>query len=355
MRNFSNTILVFIFGIGLLSILTSCANTDGQESSESKQEGENSRAISVEVMTVSNESFSDFISIIGTVKPFRKADLGYQAGGTLKKLLIDKGNYVRAGDTLAIIDNDVLAANLKSAKAAYDLAQVNFVKQETIFKDRINSEFQLLEAKYNRDQAQGNYELIKAQYDKTFITAPFSGKVDNKFYEEGELVLPGMPIVTLIDISKIKIEAGVPENYSGKVKYGGEVFLNNKELFTQPITGKISYVGSSLTAENRTFPVEILLYKFPPTLKPEMIVELSIKNQDYKNVYIIPEEVITRTDQGYIVFVQKENKAIQKNISIISRFENKVAVKDGLNEGDKLIIVGYQNLVDGESIKIVNR
>ena len=340
-------LLIFSFAV------SSCSESEGSEK-DSKSDVDKTRAVSVETMELKGTDYIDDINVIGTLKPFEKATLSYQTGGIIKTIVKDKGEKVNKGDTIVIIDNDILKATLDGAKANYDLAEVTFQKQEKIFKDKVNSEYQLLEAKSRRDQAKANYELVKAQYDQTFIKAPFSGIVDAKYYEEGEFAAPGTPIVNLINSSQIKIEAGVPERYVGEVKTGRSARVIVKSISSDEVIGRITYVGSSVITDNRTFPVEIIINNGSLRFKPELSADIFIESGNYKNVVTVPDEVVTRIDNGYVVYVAKDGKAESRIIEILNRAQDKIAVKSGLKEGEQLIVVGHQNLINGQKINIVN-
>lgn len=333
--------------------LSSCSDSEGSEKSSNNAE-DNTRAVSVETIELKSINYIDYINVIGTLKPLEKASLSYQAGGIIKEIVKDKGEKVNMGETIVIIDNDVLKANLDGAKANYELAEVTFQKQEKIYKDKVNSEYQLLESKFRRDQAKANYELIKAQYEQTFIKAPFSGIVDAKYYEEGEFAAPGTPIVNIINSSKIKIEAGVPERYVGEVKTGRSARVMIKSVSSDEVIGRISYVGSSVISDNRTFPVDIIIDNGSLRFKPELSADIFIESGNYKNVVTVPDEVVTRIDDGYVVYVAKDGKAESRIIEILNRAQDKIAVKSGLKEGEQLIVVGHQNLINGQKINIVN-
>ena len=248
----------------------------------------------------------------------------------------------------------MLKASLDAAKAQFDMAESNFLKQEQIYKENVTSELQYLNAKYERDAAKANYELIKARYERTFIKAPFAGIVDRKFAEMGELVLPGAPVVSLVNLFRIKIEAGVPENYVNHVKRGDSVKVIFKDLENKEYRAVLSYVGRTITTNNRTFPIEIYLNNSNSIIKPELSAQVYIQKARFESAIIIPEEVVTNTDLGYAVFVEEKGIARMRIIEIISRSNNEVAVKSGLNEGENLITVGFQNLVDGTKVKVVN-
>lgn len=331
--------------------LTGCGDSSSKNNTENEKQ---IKAYNVEVVSAKGITFDDVISAVGTVKPIMSANLSYQEGGIIEKILKKKGNYVYKGEVIAEIDNEVLKANLNAAKAQYELAKMNFEKQSKIFAEKINSEFQYLESKYTMEQAKANLDLIQARYEKTFIKAPFSGIVDQTYYEEGEFAPPGTPIVYLISNGgRLKVEVGISEKFAGKVKLGADVNVLIKEISPDFIKGKISFIGSSVSSKNRTFLVEVVLYVNQKNIKPEMTAELQVINESFKDVIVISEEIVERVDDGYSVFVTEDGKAVSRKIKVLNRNNNKVAVESGLKEGDKVIVVGYQNLVDGDIVNVV--
>ncbi len=332
-----NTLLAVTLTISLMFIV-SCSSNEVDAKNENKTKSKH--IVSVEVQKLTGHDFTEYISVIGTLQPLYKANLGYLNGGKIKEFLFDKGDFVNAGDTIVVIDNDILKAQYAAAKAVYELAEITYNKQNRIYKENVNSEYQLLQAKYQMEQAKANYDLVSAQLDDTYITAPFSGIVDTKFYENGEMALPGSTIIKLINTDKMKVEAGVPERYAANVRVGDEVNLSVSELSINNLKAKISYVGTSLNINDRTFPIEVVFNKKHFSVKPEMIVELNIASNNYKNLITIPENVISRTDLGYIVYVAENGIARTRKIEILSRKGSVVAVKSGLKSGDELITVG---------------
>ncbi|MDX1702514.1 MAG: efflux RND transporter periplasmic adaptor subunit [Melioribacteraceae bacterium] len=343
--------LSFILILALALINISCGDSEG---SEKKKNTNNEPSVFVRTLKLKSEQFTDNISVLGVAKAFHHANLSSDEGGRIKTFVNDKGRYVKEGEVIVELENDVLKANLDVAKAQYNMAESNFVKQEQIYKENVTSELQYLNAKYERDAAKGNYELIKARYERTFIKAPFSGIVDRKFVEMGELVLPGAPIVSLVNMFRIKIEAGIPENYVNSIKRGDSVKVIFKDLQNAEYRAVITYVGSTIISENRTFPIEILINNSEGRIKPELSAQVYIQKKKYDSAIIIPEEVTTKTDLGYAVFVEENGLAKMRIIKIISRSNNKIAVLSGLKEGENLIYIGFQNLVDGTKVKVVN-
>lgn len=344
--------LLWIIFLLLTSLLVFLACSDS-EGSDAKNEDEEGSVAYVKTIVVKSEEYVEYIPLLGVAKANMQSSLSSTEGGRIERFHKDKGNFVNEGDVILEIDNEVLHANLEASKALYDKAEINFIKQEQIYKENVSSEIQFLNSKYERDAAKANYELIKARYEQTFIKAPFSGIVDKKFAEVGENVLPGAPIVTLVKLNQVKVEAGVPENYISLIKKGDNAKIVFKDLEGAEYNAKITYTGNTISTTNRTFPIEIVLNNSDNKIKPELSANVFIEKQKYNAAIKIPEEVVTKTDFGYVVFIEDDNKAVMRKVNIISRSGNFAAVSSGLNDGDKLITVGYQNLVDGEKVKVV--
>ena len=78
-----------------------------------------------------------------------------------------------------------------------------------------------------------------------------------------------------------------------------------------------------------------------------------IQREHYDNVFVVPAETVTETDLGPALFVEKDGVAQMRIVDIISRSENEVAIKSGINNGENLIVVGFQNLIDGEKVMVI--
>ena len=339
-------IILSVTFIALFS-LTGCGDDETKDSESSES------TVYVKTDKLHYQPFTDNISILGVAKAVSQANLASDEGGRIKEFINDKGSYVNKGDVILVIDNDVLKANLDAAYAQYERAESTYVRQEQVYKEKVTSELTYLNSKFERDAAKANYELIKARYDRTFIKAPFSGRVDMKFAEVGETVLPGAPVVSLVSIGKIKIEAGVPENYVNDIKLGNKVEVIFKDLNGAKFYSKVSYVGQTISTNNRTFPVEALLDNPQGKIKPELSAKLLIEREQFDSVIVVPAETVTETDLGSALFIEKDGKAEMRIVDIISRSENEIAIRSGIKEGENLITVGFQNLINGEKVTVI--
>lgn len=353
LKRINTIVLLALLATITTFIFVACSDSDAASEQKNEKKKEDSKFVLVESKKLKFEPYTSYITVIGSAKADKIANLSADEGGKIKSFLKEKGSYVKKDEVILILDNEALKANMDAAKAQFDLAEVNFLKQEKIYKQNVSSEIQYLQAKYQRDAAKANYELMKARYDRTFIKATFNGYIDNKFFEEGELAPPGLPIVSLINTDVVKVAAGISESYISDVNVGDQVKIIFKDLNNSEYKGRISFVGKSIVTSNRTFPVEVLINNSGNKIKPELNAELNIETNSFEKMIVIPENVIVRTDLGYVVYVAEKNRAKMKVITIESRKNNRAAISSGLNDGDELIVTGYQGLVDGENIKVV--
>jgi RND family efflux transporter MFP subunit len=343
----------FVGFVAFMSLLlVGCGKDETAAEKKGKKPG---KAAIVKVETIKLEDFTGYIDVIGQVKADKISKVASATGGKIQKFNVDKGSRVTTGTVICILDNEVIKANLEASKADLDLAEINLQKQEQVYKQNAGTEFQFLQAKYTRDAKKALYDAIKEQFENTFIKAPFAGVIDTKHYEIGEVASPGAPIVTLIS-DNLKVEAGVPERYVNSIKQGKRCLLIFQELDSLTVNSSVSYVAKSVNATARTINVEIRLPNTGGKFKPEMNSEVKIEDRIYQSSPVVPEEVVVKTDKGFVVFVAVKKGdgyiAEMRQVDILSRSNNRVAVSGNLNEGESLIVVGYQNLVNGEKIDI---
>lgn len=349
MQKYSLFVVTLLFTTSLL-LFTGC------DSSEANPENgkNNTKFALVKTAKFEAGTFTGSIDLLGIVKASKSANISAEEGGKILRFLKTKGEFVKAGETILEIDNLLLKANRDAAKANYDLAEVNFQKLERVYKENASSELAYLQAKYQRDAAKANYELMNTRYEKTFIKAPFSGYFDEKYAEEGEVAAPGQAVLSLVNSSEVKVVVGVPENYVSNIKPGEKVKVRFKDLNGMELHSKVSYIGKTINTSNRTFSVEVILPNLNNAIKPEMNAEVFIEQGVHRDIISIPENLILKTDAGFVLFVEKNGKAEQRVIEILGRSGNKVAVKSGVTGEDNIVIVGYQSLVPGENLKVVN-
>lgn len=347
---YAGAVLAFA-GAGI--VLSSCGGSNADEKLEEKS---GASPVTVATEEVSESDFTETIRLSGTIKAYEDVMLSPEEGGVLKERKVRKGQYVHQGDLIGILDEDVLRAAYESALAQYRTAELTYQRQQKVFEERAISEWQLKTSEYARDAAKAQADLARARWERMQLRSPINGILDDWYAEEGEMAPPGSPIARIVNIASVKVVANVPERYAGSIALGTPVTMTVIAYSDEQFTGKISFVGSAISPDNRTFPVEIVMPNSRRKLKPEMIARVSIMQSAGKKAILVSEDIVQQVDRNkYVVFVANDNHAYERVVQLGGREKNMVEIVSGLKVGDHVVVSGYQNLVDGQPVTIVPR
>lgn len=348
------TKIKFILPVTLMMLIAAIVFTGcGKGGGETKDQQTEKKLPLVKVKEVETGTFSDNFKVVGVIKPFTSAKVSSEEGGLITYLSKDKGSRVGKGEIVARIKKDVEIASLEQTEAQVELARMNYEKQKQLYEDNATTEIQYLTAKWQYEAAVRGADVLKQRLKTGFVRSPISGVVDDKFMNKGEMTSPGAPIFSIIDISTVKVSAGVPEMYITKVKMGQNVKVTIDVLPGVEFEGKISYIAPALAGTSRTFEIEIQINNRDRILKPGMNANLVLSEFTEDNAVVIPQDMIVDYGDVQYVFVLEGDIAKKRELKLGGRNNNQVLIESGLNPGDKLITDGFQALKDGDKVQVV--
>jgi RND family efflux transporter MFP subunit len=251
------------------------------------------------------------------------------------------------------LKKDTEGASYEQALAQYELAKINFEKQKQLYEENATTEIQYLTAKWQMEAAERGLEVLRTRLNKGYIRSPINGVVDQKYMNKGEMSAPGMPILNIVEVSRVKISAGVPERYINDVKMGQNVRITVEVLPGAEFEGEVDYISPTLSGTSRTFEIEIVINNKDRMLKPEMNANIQISKPDHDNAIVIDQDLIIDYGEEKYVFVLEGDIARKRVLELNGRNGNMVLVTGGLNIGEKIISEGFQALADGEKVQVV--
>ncbi len=302
----------------------------------------------VGITKISKSSFSHYIDVQAKVDADENVTVNSQLPGAVTVINVKPGSTVSKGQVLAEIDNETYIKGLDELKSAREFANTVYLKQKNLWDQKIGTEIQFLQAKNTLESLDKKLSTLYQQIEMTKVKSPIAGVVDEVFLKLGQMAAPGMPGIRVVNMNKLKIKADIAESYISKVKTGDEVDILFPDM-NQTTKAKLTYVGKVIDAMNRTFNVEISLPR-NSSLHPNMVAVIKIADYTNSSTFVLPANVVQITDEGTYVFVNENNIARKKNVSIGKNYKGTIEILEGLNDNDPIITTGYQDIVDGQSI-----
>ena len=323
---------------------------------ETKTKGDAPAALAatpVGVTPVQPANFKSYLDVQGRVDFDQNATVPARMAGTLTSVRVVRGDKVRSGQVLATIDASLLDAGVAELRTRLDLARVVYQKQASLWKQQIGTEIQYLTAKSNYESLERNLATLNRQRAMYNVVAPFGGTVDDVLPKLGEAVAPGTPVVKLLSGTGGKILVDVSETYAGSIKAGDRAMVKIPDLGDDEFPTTVRAVSRSISATSRTFTVELRpSAAYAARLRPNLVAQVRIQNYAHQNVPVLPVDAVQKDETNVFVFLADGNKAVKRVIHTGQTYNGQVEVTSGLQVGDKVITSGYQNLNDGQLIKI---
>ncbi len=346
----------------LLTVLTvGCggAEVDGHEGATGEGESRASaRVVNVEVVELERRSFTETVRITGTVQANQDVTVSAEESGAIREILVEKGMPVEVGQPLFRIDSALLASQVREARARAELAQETWERRKRLFEeDRVGTELAYLEARSAAEQAAAQLETLEERLERTVIRSPINGILESREVEVGTMVSSGTPVARVVQVDPVKITGGVPERFAADVGRGTEAQVTFDVLRDEEFSGRLSYAGATVNPRNRTFPVELVLPNPGRVVKPEMVANLALTRRELADALVVPQDAVVRVEEGYVAFVvvERDGRTVAEVRPLIlgGSQRNQLVVDDGLEAGDRLIVVGQQQVAHGDEVQVV--
>jgi len=322
------------------------------------------KTVLVAIDTISTNVFTHYIELQGKIESESVSYITPRAGGgQVRALYVKRGDNVTKGQLILQLDNSLIkqsaaaaAQNIETLKAQAALAKSVYERQKNLWAQNIGSEIQLMTAKTNADALASQLKaatqqlgMVNDQLAFTSIYSDVDGVAEEVNVKVGDLFAgPGQ--IKIVNTSKLKVTAQVPENYAGRVKVGSELKLFFPDL-NKTTDNKVLVMGKVIDPLSRSFFIETKLAN-GNDFKPNQMAQVRIKDYEKTDAIIIPLNILQNEEQGkfvYIAVVEKGKLVARKRIVEIGEFyENNVEIHSGVNIGDVIITEGYQTLYDGQ-------
>jgi len=191
----------------LVAAVLLLAGCGGGEALEEPAAPPEERRARVRVVEVAPEAVTDFLDLPADLLPERRAVLAAEVPGTVESLRVEEGQRVAAGQVVATVDTRALEQELAEAQAVYEQAADEHRRAEALFESRSITRSALVDAEAGRDVAEARLASARLRLEKSRIEAPWPGVIASRSVEVGDYVVPGQPVVELLDVSRLKVRS----------------------------------------------------------------------------------------------------------------------------------------------------
>ncbi len=312
------------------------------------------KGVRVVVSDIKPTTFTHAIEVHGKVDGDNSVNVFCEgAGGIVEAIYVTEGQYVKKGQVLAKLDDRIYQTQLKTALSNLEYVTSLFNKQKTLWEQKIGSEVQYLNLKNQKETLEGQVETLKEQISNCRIVSPINGTVEEIAIKKGQMISPALISFRVIDLSSLKIVADVAESYSTRINTGDKVKIFIPDL-NKVIEGKVDFSSRYINPINRTFNVTIRIPSNDPQIKANMIAILRIEDYHNPRAMVVPVNVIQEDLKGkYILVAEKVDGAYvarKKYVKTGEIYRGLIEIQSGLQEGDKVITIGFQELEEGQYV-----
>jgi membrane fusion protein (multidrug efflux system) len=296
---------------------------------------------------------SDDVSAVGSLLAEESVIIRPEIDGRIVGLHFQEGQAVTAGTRLVTIDSTEYEAQAAAQRADLKTEEQRLVRTKELHEQKFISKDAL-------DVQVGNVARLKAHVDeaesrvaKTVIRAPFSGILGLRQVSPGAYVKAGSDIVRLENVSSIKVDFRIPENYLSKIRPDQEIAVKLDAYPGEEFRGRVYAVEPVVDERTRTIAMRARIPNKGFKLKPGMFVRVAVTLDSRPNAVVIPEQAIWPQGRDSFVFRVVDGKAALTKVDIGNRAPGTVEILKGLAANDMVITDGQMKLRDGAPVTVI--
>jgi len=337
----------------------------------------------VKTLKVVPEPIKETLRMVAEITADTEVAVQPRINGRLLQLMVEEGDRVKAGQLLAVLDDEEIQIQLQQNAATIATVKANLIKAESDLiraqteldryralldkkfvsqRDYDNVETAYLAAKTTVENyksqlatAENTYQLTKIQLNHTKVVAPISGIVLSKPVTAGVNVTTGTTLVTLASLDPVKLKFNIDQRDTAKARKGSLVRFSTDVFPEESFTGYIHDASPSYDTKTRTLSLSVLLPNAKGRLLPGMFGTVEIAIGENNRALVVPQEaIVKREGRSGLFVVTQEGVARWQPVTTGLAAEGRIEITSGLTEGDHVVVVGQNRLRDGDPVQLLD-
>lgn len=329
------------------------ANKESNEARIAVVRESTSGAVPVKVLTVKTGEIDQAFNENGNFEAVNQIELTSELAGRVRELYVKEGSVVKAGQVIAKIDNEILNANQAESIARLAQKKQNLERYEQALKSGGVTQKQVDDARLELETAQAQSVQVNKNLSNALVKAPVNGIINARFVEIGTYLAAGNKIVEIVDDAKLKLIVNVNEYQVIQLRNSDKVEVTASVYPEVTYEGVITFIAAKSDA-SLNYPVEIEIKNISgKALKAGMYGTAHFKPAQQVSSLMIPRSSFQGGINSNLVFLNDNGKAKLQKVVAGRAYGDQVEIREGLKDGDQVIVTGQINLVDGKDITVV--
>lgn len=336
----------------VVSVTPAACGNGNAEVTEPDAEAET--AVPVEVQDIVHGDVAAVYSGTAALEAEQEARVVAKVAGEVIELLVEEGQYVKAGDVLARLDGERLRLEMQRARANLAKLERDLARQIELHEKGLVSSESIESVRYDIASVKADLELAALELSYTSIRAPIDGVIAERLIKVGNTVAVNELVFRLTDLDPLVAYLHVPEREFNKLHPDQEARLRVDALGGAEFPGRIARISPVVDAATGTFKVTIEALDDTGALKPGMFARFDVVYDTRENAILVPRAAIVDDEATLAVFIVEDGVARRRPIRTGLANGAMIEVLEGLEGDEQIVTIGQSGLRDGGKVRIVN-
>lgn len=348
---------LYIYYMRTLRIATLVAMIISLAACQTKKEEKKQEPISVKTEVAASCGAEGSRTYVGTVEELCSTPVSFTGVGTVTKVHVKEGQHVRKGQLIAELDPTQARNMLSTAEAQLAQAKDALGRLEQLHTSGSLPEVKWVEIQTQVSQAETQVEMCRKNLADCRLYAPASGIVANKMFEDGMTAVTSEPLLTILDITSVKVRVAIPEQEFAAISASTASTVAVAAIERTLEGGRIEK-GISADPTTHTYDIKINIPNADGALLPGMIANVTLlpgsatSGTTSVGSVTVPLRCVQKSgNDGHFVWIVKDGKAHRQPVTIGGTFGNRIAITAGLTGGERIITEGFHKVGEGTPVK----
>lgn len=296
------------------------------------------------------------VRLTGTFTATEQVLVQSRVTGEVTEIHVERGEKVKRGALLLLLDSARIEAQLQENQARLDLAKTTFARNQRLRESDSATDQEVDESRAQVDQLRAQRALLEDQMRDTRLLAPFEGRVGDREVSVGQVVQPGQLLFDMVKTDPIHIRFEVPERFTGALRDGGSVRVESDVFPGEDFEGKLVFLAPSVRESTRTLPVRAELPNPDDLLRPGMFARVFLVMEERPEAMLVPEGAVVQRGNGTSVIVRNDEGRAE-TVSVVTgvRQNGMIEIREGLEPGQSVVVEGHMMIRPGSLLNFTER